>query len=252
MRPPSSRSRPGRAQTDMSRLQKLLWAAERPIVLLGGSRWSEAACAAVDALCRALCAAGRDHVPPRASVRPAASLLRRRPRHRAQSEAARAREGRRPHRPGRRPARRDAVAGLHAARHSGPRQTLGARPSRRRGARPRLPAASRDQCRADRLCGRARRPAAAERDHAGATRRRPRMPTSSPGPTSRPRVPGAVNLGEIIVWLARQASRRRRDLQRRRQFLGLGAPLLPLSPLRHPARADLGLDGLWRAGGGRR
>jgi acetolactate synthase I/II/III large subunit len=33
--------------TDMSRLQKLLWAAERPIVLIGGSRWSENACAAV-------------------------------------------------------------------------------------------------------------------------------------------------------------------------------------------------------------
>jgi acetolactate synthase I/II/III large subunit len=33
--------------TDMSRLQKLLWAAERPIALLGGSRWSEAASAAV-------------------------------------------------------------------------------------------------------------------------------------------------------------------------------------------------------------
>jgi acetolactate synthase I/II/III large subunit len=33
--------------TDVSRLQKLLWAAERPIVLLGGSRWSEAASAAV-------------------------------------------------------------------------------------------------------------------------------------------------------------------------------------------------------------
>jgi len=33
--------------TDMSRLQKLIWAAERPVVLLGGSRWSEAACAAV-------------------------------------------------------------------------------------------------------------------------------------------------------------------------------------------------------------
>jgi acetolactate synthase-1/2/3 large subunit len=28
----------------MSRLQKLLWAAERPIMLLGGSRWSEGAC----------------------------------------------------------------------------------------------------------------------------------------------------------------------------------------------------------------
>src|SRR5271165_2751494 len=33
--------------TDMSRLQKLLWAAERPIVLVGGSRWSQAAAAAV-------------------------------------------------------------------------------------------------------------------------------------------------------------------------------------------------------------
>ena len=33
--------------TDMSRLQKLLWAAERPVVLLGGSRWSPAASAAV-------------------------------------------------------------------------------------------------------------------------------------------------------------------------------------------------------------
>src|SRR5436190_14743855 len=33
--------------TDMSRLQKLLWAAERPIMLLGGSRWAPVACAAV-------------------------------------------------------------------------------------------------------------------------------------------------------------------------------------------------------------
>jgi acetolactate synthase-1/2/3 large subunit len=33
--------------TDMSRLQKLLWAAERPIALIGGSRWSEAACASL-------------------------------------------------------------------------------------------------------------------------------------------------------------------------------------------------------------
>src|SRR5438045_2110384 len=31
--------------TDMARLQKLLWAAERPIVMLGGSRWSDTACA---------------------------------------------------------------------------------------------------------------------------------------------------------------------------------------------------------------
>ena len=33
--------------TDMSRLQKLLWAARRPVVLAGGSRWSEAAFAAL-------------------------------------------------------------------------------------------------------------------------------------------------------------------------------------------------------------
>ncbi|MGZ5854315.1 MAG: thiamine pyrophosphate-dependent enzyme, partial [Xanthobacteraceae bacterium] len=32
---------------DMVKLQKLLWSAQRPIVLLGGSRWSENACAAV-------------------------------------------------------------------------------------------------------------------------------------------------------------------------------------------------------------
>jgi acetolactate synthase-1/2/3 large subunit len=34
-------------QADMARLQKLLWAAKAPIVLVGGSRWSEAACAAL-------------------------------------------------------------------------------------------------------------------------------------------------------------------------------------------------------------
>ena len=33
--------------TDMSRLQKLLWAAKHPVVLAGGSRWSEAAFAAL-------------------------------------------------------------------------------------------------------------------------------------------------------------------------------------------------------------
>src|SRR6201986_4720330 len=32
--------------TDMSHLQKMLWAAERPIMVLGGSRWAETACAA--------------------------------------------------------------------------------------------------------------------------------------------------------------------------------------------------------------
>ena len=34
--------------TDMNRLQKLLWAVQRPIVLIGGSRWSPSAAAAVE------------------------------------------------------------------------------------------------------------------------------------------------------------------------------------------------------------
>jgi len=34
-------------QTDMAQLQKLLWAARQPVLILGGSRWSETACAAV-------------------------------------------------------------------------------------------------------------------------------------------------------------------------------------------------------------
>ncbi len=33
--------------TDMNRLQKMLWAAKKPIVIAGGSRWSEQACAAL-------------------------------------------------------------------------------------------------------------------------------------------------------------------------------------------------------------
>src|SRR6185312_12674866 len=36
------------APADMSRLQKLLWASKRPVALIGGSRWSEAACAALE------------------------------------------------------------------------------------------------------------------------------------------------------------------------------------------------------------
>ena len=39
--------------TDMARLQKLLWAAKKPVAILGGSRWSEKACAAHAAFRRA-------------------------------------------------------------------------------------------------------------------------------------------------------------------------------------------------------
>ena len=38
----SSRSRPGRAQPEMAKLEELLAAAQRPLLILGGSRWSRA------------------------------------------------------------------------------------------------------------------------------------------------------------------------------------------------------------------
>jgi len=40
---------------DMMRLQKLLWAAERPLMLIGGSRWSQPACAAVARFAERFC-----------------------------------------------------------------------------------------------------------------------------------------------------------------------------------------------------
>ena len=65
-------------------------------------------------------------------------------------------------------------------------------------------------------------------------------------------VPGAVNLGEIMVWLRENLPAGRDHHQRRRQFLRLDPPLLPLPQIRHAHRADLGLDGLRLAGGDRR
>ena len=63
--------------------------------------------------------------------------------------------------------------------------------------------------------------------------------------------PGGVNLGEIVVWLRENLPDGCLHHQRRRQFLRLGASLLPLPQIRHPHRADLGLDGLRRAVGAR-
>ena len=74
---------------DMAKLQKLLWAAKSPIVLVGGSRWSEAACASLARFAERFARAGRHHVPPHPSDRHAASELRRRRRPRHQPEAAR-------------------------------------------------------------------------------------------------------------------------------------------------------------------
>ena len=198
------------------------------------------------ALRRALRAAGRHHVSPRASVRSGASLLRRRSRHRAQSQAARPREGGRPHPARRRPARRDAVAELHAARHSGARarhwcvfpgvEELG------RVYRAHLAINAAPTAFAAALEGLQPPNALPWQGEAAAARAAFLAWTEQ-----ATAVPGAVNLGEIIVGL-RDKPRRRGDLQRRRQFLHLGASLLALPPLRQPARADLGLHGLRGAG----
>ena len=236
-------------QADMAKLQKMLWAAKQPVVLAGGSRWSEAARASLAPLRRTLRHSGRHHVPPRQPDGLAASELRRRPRHRAESEAARAHQGGRSHRADRRPARRDAVAELHAARDSGPAADAGACPPWRRGTRPGLSPASRHQRCADRICGGARRPAAAERDFVARS--------DQAGPCRLYRVDREGDAAARPRQLRRDhrlAARARagRDpLQRGRQFHHLGATLLPAEPVWPALRADGGLDGLRVAGVGR-
>ena len=93
---PGSRSRPIPGLTQMAQLQKLLWSASAPLMVLGGSRWSEAAVAGGPPLRRALRPAGRLLLPPADAVRPRPPELCRRYRHRPQSRARRAApEGRR-------------------------------------------------------------------------------------------------------------------------------------------------------------
>ena len=84
---------PGPAE--MAKFADMLGAARAPIMLLGGSRWSQEACRPHRPLRAKICAAGLHHVPPRLAVRPDASLLCRRSRHRPQSESC-SRASRRP------------------------------------------------------------------------------------------------------------------------------------------------------------
>ena len=250
MRRASSRSRPGRASTDMMRLQKLLWAAERPVVLLGGSRWSTAACAALVRFAErfALPVATtfrRGHLfdalhPCYAGdlgIGPNPKLL---ARIKAPTWSA-----------GRRPARRVAVAELHAVRHPGAAPDLRACASRRGGARPGLSPAPCDPRRADRLLPPRSRACSRPTRFLARANARPRMTIISPGPTSRRSSRARVNLGEIMVWLRDQLPPDAFICNGAGNFAGLDAPLLSLPPLRHPCRADLGLDGLRPAGRGR-
>ena len=204
--------------------------------------------AALRALCRALRAAGDDLVPPPDAVPGRPPGLRRRLRHRAEPEAPRPHQGRRPRAPRRRAHVGDAVAELHAVRHPDAAAAARPRASGRRRARPRLPSASCDQRLADCFLGGARGRAAAARDPLGRGDPQgacgvPRLDRPGRRPPARP-LPDGRGDGAS----APDAAGRHHHLQRRRQLRDLGAPLLALPALRHAARPDLRLDGLRRAG----
>ena len=150
--------------TDMSRLQKMIWAAEKPVVLLGGSRWSTAACAALGRFAERFalpvattfrrghlmdaehsCYAGDLGIGPNPKLM---SLVK-------ESDLVILIGGR---------LGEIAVAELHAVRHPDAAGEARSCASRRGRARPGLFTASGDPCRADRLLLGARRPAAAQRD----------------------------------------------------------------------------------------
>ena len=172
--------------TDMSRLQKLLWAAERPVVLLGGSRWSAPACAAVARFAQRFalpvattfrrahlfdpghpCYAGDLGIGPNpkllARVKAADLIL---------LVGGRL---------GEMPSQSYTLLDI-----PGPRQTLVHVLSRRRGTRPRLPRRTFPSMpRRPRLPRRSKASSRRANCHGSGKRRSP-MPTSSPGPTSRP------------------------------------------------------------------
>ncbi len=58
-------------------------------------------------------------------------------------------------------------------------------------------------------------------------------------------VPGAVNLGEIMVWLRENLPAGRDRHPGRRQFFRLGSSLLSRAQIRRARRRNVRLDGLW-------
>ena len=183
-------------QSDMARLQKLIWAAKQPVMLLGGSRWSQAACDAVmrfaerfalpvatvfrrghlfDALHP--CYAGDLGIGPNpklmARIKGADLVI----------------------------VVGDRLGEMASQSYTlfeipGPRQTFVHVHPCSRGAGPRLSSASRDPRGAHRLRGGARRPAAAERDSAGARARAPLHDDCLAWTETPTAQPGGVNLGD--------------------------------------------------------
>ena len=85
-----------------------------------------------------------------------------------------------------------------------------------------------------------------------ATQTRRRARTTSPGPSSRPSIPGTFQYGEVMAWLRNRLPDDAIVTNGAGNYAIWVQPLPALPPLRHAARADLGLDGLRPAGGGRR
>ena len=141
-------------------------------------------------------------------------------------------KARRPGAADRRPARRNAVAELHAVRYSRAANQAGARASRA----PTNWAASIIRI----SPSMPRRPRSARRSKACSRRTRSRGAASATTAhadylawtENATKAPGAVNLGEIMVWLRENLAAGRHHHQRRRQFRRLDPSLLPLPQVR--------------------
>ena len=222
--------------TDMSHLQKMLWAAERPIAILGGSRWSEAACAA------AVRFAERFDMPVATSFRRMPLFPATHP-----SYAGDLGTGVNPKlvarvkaadllllvggRMGEMPSQGYTLLDI-----PNPKMKLDPRLSGPGRARSRLPARPCDQCHADRIRGFARRAAAAERDplarlDQGSARGLPRLDRAADQAAGR----GELRRDHGVA--ARAIAAREHHHQRGRQLLHLDAPLLPLHASSRPCSA---------------
>ena len=221
--------------TQMAELQKMLWAAERPIAVLGGPGWTERASAAFARF------AERFDMPVVGSFRRGERLRRRarqlcrRDRPLGQSEAEGADRERRRRDAGRRTHVGGGRPGLHAVRHSNAAPAAHPCPRGSPGNWPQLSSDARRHRHVAGILRRARRRSAARddpvvgRDASGARRlsglERAGAAQSRPRPIERDHVRAAP-------------PRSRRDLRhRRRQLHDLGRTISSLSPDRAAARA---------------
>ena len=232
----------------MKALGDMVKAAKKPFMIVGGSRWNAARLQVGRRFCRAGRHSGRGVIPPRAAVSGRSSEFCRRPRHRPQSEARRAHQGGRPAAAGRRTHVGDAVVVLHADRRAEPEAEARTCASGRRRTRPRLSAGARHPGKPDRVCRKAcdarhrpPRQCGGGGDGARGLSRLVGCPAKTAGTLP-------VRRGDVLA--ARPPAGGCDHLQRRRQLCRLDPSLLPLPRFWHAACADVGLDGLRRAGGG--